>query len=44
MLAIRKRGHRKISRNAVEPLMQTCELLSEDWDKPATEISKVSSN
>ena len=40
MLAIRKRKQRKIPRNAVEPLMQTCEWLSKDWDKPATEIFK----
>jgi hypothetical protein len=35
-----KRKRRKIPRNAVEPLMQTCEMLSEEWKKPATEIFK----
>jgi len=35
-----KRRKRKIPRNAVEPLMQTCEMLSEEWKKPATEIFK----
>ena len=35
-----KRGKRKIPRNAVEPLMQTCELLSKEWEKPAKEIFK----
>lgn len=33
-----KPKRRKIPRNAVEPLMQTCEFLSEDWEKPAAEI------
>jgi hypothetical protein len=40
MLAMRKRKQRKIPRNAVEPLMQTCEWLSTDWGKPATDIFK----
>lgn len=31
---------RKIPGNAVEPLMQTCEWLSEEWGRPATEIFK----
>jgi len=35
-----KRKKRKIPRNAVEPLMQTCKLLSEEWGKPAAEIFK----
>jgi hypothetical protein len=35
-----KRGKRKIPRNAVEPLMQTCEWLSKEWEKPAKEIFK----
>jgi hypothetical protein len=35
-----KRRKRKIPRNAVEPLMQTCEMLSEEWKKSATEIFK----
>ena len=35
-----KRRKRKIPRNAVEPLMKTCEMLSEEWKKPATEIFK----
>jgi hypothetical protein len=35
-----KKARRKIPRNAVEPLMQTCEWLSEEWGEPATEIFK----
>jgi len=35
-----KKVKRKIPKNAVEPLMQTCELLSEEWKKPALEIFK----
>jgi hypothetical protein len=35
-----KREKRKIPRNAVESLMQTCEMLSEEWEKPAAEIFK----
>jgi len=31
---------RKIPRNAVEPLMQTCEWLSKEWGRPAAEIFK----
>jgi len=31
---------RKIPGNAVEPLMQTCEWLSEEWGRPATQIFK----
>jgi len=30
----------KIPRKAVEPLMQTCEMLSKEWDKPASMIFK----
>jgi hypothetical protein len=33
-----KKAKRKIPRNAVEPLMQTCEMLSEEWKKPPKEI------
>ena len=35
-----KRGKRKIPGNAVEPLTQTCEILSGAWGKPAAEIFK----
>jgi len=35
-----KREKRKIPRNAVGPLMQTCEMLSDEWEKPAAEIFK----
>jgi len=34
------RGKRKIPRNAVESLLGTCEFLSEEWKKPASEIFK----
>jgi hypothetical protein len=36
-----KRKRRKIPRNAVEPLMQACEMLSGEWKKPAAEIFKA---
>jgi len=35
-----KREKRKIPRNAVESLMKTCEMLSDEWEKPAAEIFK----
>jgi hypothetical protein len=35
-----KRSRGKIPRNAVEPLMHTCELLSEEWKRSAAEIFK----
>jgi hypothetical protein len=35
-----KRARRKLPRNAVESLMNMCERLSEEWDKPATGIFK----
>jgi len=35
-----KRRKRKIPRKAVKSLMRTCELLSEELEKPATEIFK----
>jgi hypothetical protein len=35
-----KRARRKIPRNAVEMLMDACEMLSEEWEKPAAEIFK----
>lgn len=35
-----KKAKRKIPRNAVEPLMKTCEWLSKEWKKPASEIFK----
>jgi len=35
-----KREKRKIPRNAVEPLMKACEMLSDEWKRPAAEIFK----
>jgi hypothetical protein len=35
-----KKARRKLPRNAVETLMYACEMLSEEWGKPATEIFK----
>jgi len=35
-----KKARRKLPRNAVESLMETCEWLSKELDKPATEIFK----
>ena len=35
-----KRRKRKIPKKAVKPLMQTCEMLSEEWKKPAKDIFK----
>ena len=35
-----KKVRRRLPRNAVEMLVHTCEVLSEEWDKPATEIFK----
>lgn len=35
-----KRAKRKIPRNAVEMLTHTCEMLSEEWEKPPAEIFK----
>ena len=38
-MLVRKVG-RKLPRNSVEMLMDACEWLSKEWDKPATEIFK----
>jgi len=35
-----KKVKRKIPKNAIEPLMQTCELLSREWKKTPAEIFK----
>ena len=35
-----KKASRKLPRNSVEMLMDACEWLSKEWDKPATEIFK----
>lgn len=35
-----KKAKRKIPKNAVEPLMQTCERLSEEWNMSPAEIFK----